>query len=113
MQDHIDNYPYPVYPQAAPSFGLALQVVTGQAADMPLNCKIKTIHTVVSFATGQLFPCEHDHEMMSAAPDADLLALSQWAEPGVSPATEMRGINWKSLIVKLLPLLLALLSENE
>lgn len=104
---HIDNYPYPVYPQAAPSFGPALQIVTGQS-DLDLNCKTKTLHTVSSFAMGQLLPHDHPEVMMTP----ELEALAKECDPD-GCKDGVKGINWKGIIAKLLPLLLAFLSEQQ
>jgi len=104
MNDHVDNYPYPLYQQAAPSFSCALQIVTGQC-DLPLHCKIKTLHTVGSFALGMVFPCDHEVTMTD-----DLAALASWAEPGTDA---MRGIDWKKLGMKLLQFLLSLMVEDQ
>lgn len=106
---HLDSYPYPDFARAQESFSQALEIVTGRST-LPLACKVKTMHTVVSFALGMALPMDHD-AMTGMAEDESLQALAAWGSADESEG--VRGINWKGLIAKLLPLILTLLADSE
>ena len=106
---HQDDYPYPDFARAQASFAQALEIVTGRST-LPLACKVKTLHTVVSFAMGMALPMDHD-AMTGLAEDESLQALAAWGSADESEG--VRGINWKGLLTKLIPLILALLADSE
>lgn len=106
---HQDDYPYPDFARAQASFAQALEIVTGRST-LPLACKVKTMHTVVSFALGMALPMDHD-AMTGMAEDKALQDLAAWGSADESEG--VMGINWKGLLVKLLPFILTLLADSE
>lgn len=108
---HTDTYGYPTLAQAAPQAQLLLQLVTGGAdPSLTLNDKVKSAHTVLSFALSLGFP--HDHAA-TADQQVAFQALSDYAcKQNGMEAVPVGAINWKAIIQLVLAFLGTLVSGN-
>lgn len=104
---HEDSYGYPTLAQAAPQAQLLLQLVTGGAdPGLTISDKVKSAHTVLSFALSLGFP--HDHAA-TADQQAAFQALSDYAVKAHGSTEGALAIDWKAIAKLALAFLLSLL----
>lgn len=114
---HHDDYEYPHFQQFQAAAPTLLKIVTGQAPDLDLNDKMKTLHTGVSFAWGMVFP--HDHEGVRAVPgeeanDPAVKELHDEACKRNPHATEgVQGFNWLAMLRMFIEIANSLLNRPQ